>query len=178
MKEFNLEPDEHVVLQVRKHWFLFLSEMLPYAILIVLPFVIPKILPFIPALSPYAAVFDYQSDVGRVLLGIYLLLVWTVAWGAFTRYFLNAWILTNQRIVTIKQRRFFVREVSSLLLPRVQDVSTTITGVVASLLNIGNIKVQSAGADVEFTMRGIPRPEQMRDIILKYVAEESKNTPV
>jgi len=176
MKEFELEPGEHVVLQARKHWFLFLAELLPYAILAVVPFALPKLLALAPPLAPYAAAFDYQSIVGRAILGVWLLIAWTSAWGAFTRYFLNAWVLTNERIVTIKQRRYFSREVSSLFLSRVQDITTNVTGVLPSLLGIGDIKVQSAGAEVEFTMHGIPHPEQMRDVILKYISVEPPKT--
>jgi hypothetical protein len=178
MKEFELGPDEHVVLQARKHWFLFLTELLPYAIFAIVPFALPKLLALAPPFAPYAAFFDYTSITGRALLGVWLLVTWTSAWGAFTRYFLNAWVLTNQRIATIKQRTFFVREVSSLLLPRVQDVTTNVAGVIPSLLGIGDIKVQSAGAEVEFTMRGIPHPEQMRDVILKYVSAEPEKVTV
>lgn len=178
MREFELEPGEHVVKEVRKHWFLFLGELLPFAILMILPFALPKLLVFAPPLAKYVTVFEYQTPLARAALGVWLLIMWTSAWGAFTRYFLNAWILTNQRIATIKQRRFFYREVSSLLLPRVQDVTTNVTGVVSSLLGIGDIKVQSAGADVEFTMRGISHPEQMRDIILKYVSTKPVTTGV
>ena len=81
-------------------------------------------------------------------------------------------------MLNIKQRRFFSREVSSLFLSRVQDVTTDVTGILSSLLGIGDIKVQTAGEDVEFVMRGIPRPEQMRDVILKYVSVEPKATSV
>ncbi|MDO8593837.1 MAG: PH domain-containing protein [bacterium] len=178
MKEFELEPGEHVVKKARKHCLLFVAELLPYAILAIIPFALPKLLPLAPPLASYEAFFDYHTTLGRAALGVWLLITWTGAWGAFTKYFLNAWVLTNQRIATIKQRRFFVREVSSLLLPRVQDVTTNVTGVLSSLLNIGDIKVQSAGAEIEFTMRGIPHPEMMRDIILKYVSAEPKNTGV
>lgn len=178
MKEFELEPGEHVVKELRKHWFLFLGELLPYAILLILPFALQRILAFAPPLAGYATFFDYSTPLARAALGVWLLIVWTGAWGAFTRYFLNVWILTNQRIVTIKQRRFFYREVASLLLPRVQDVTTNVTGIVSSLLGIGDIKVQSAGADIQFTMRGIPRPEQMRDIILKYVSTKTEHTVI
>ncbi len=174
MKEFELEPGEHVVKQVRKHWFLFLTGLLPYAILATLPFLLPKILVFAPPLARFAPFFDYQTPLARLALGLWLILIWTGAWGSFTRYFLNMWVLTNERIATIKQRSFFNREVSSLLLPRVQDVTTNVSGVVPSLLGIGDIKVQSAGADIEFTMRGIPRPEQMRDLILKYVSPDDQ----
>lgn len=170
MKEFELEPGEHVVKESRKHWFLFLGELLPYAILAVIPFALPKLLVLAPPVAQYAAYFDYHTVVGRAGLGVWLLVTWTSAWGVFTRYFLNAWVLTNQRIVDIKQRRFFSREVSSLFLTRVQDITTNVTGLLPSLLGLGDIKVQTAGEDVEFVMHGIPRPEQMRDIILRYVS--------
>ena len=178
MKEFELEPGEHVVKEARKHWLLFLGELLPYAIIAVIPFALPKLLPLAPPLAPYIAYFDYHATLGRAALGVWLLITWTGAWSTFTKYFLNAWVLTNQRIATIKQRRFFVREVSSLLLPRVQDVTTDVSGVLSSLLNIGDIKVQTAGEDVEFVMHGIPHPEMMRDVILKYVSAKPQTTGV
>jgi hypothetical protein len=178
MKEFELEPGEEVVLEARKHWFLFLAELLPFAIIAVIPFAIPQLLLAVPTLAPYASFFSYSAPIGRAALGVWLLITWTSAWGTFTRYFLNAWILTNLRIVDIKQRRFFSREVSSLFLTRVQDVTTDVSGMLPSLLNIGNIQVQTAGEDVEFVMHGIPHPEEMRDLILKYVPRESSPTGV
>ncbi|MHB1162966.1 MAG: PH domain-containing protein [Minisyncoccota bacterium] len=178
MKEFELEPGEHVVLQERKHWFLFIVELLPYAILLVIPFALPKLLALTPPGASYVASFEIHTTLARALRGVWLLVVWTSAWGVFTRYFLNAWILTNQRIVDIKQRGYFNREVSSLFLSRVQDVTTDVTGVLPSLLGIGDITVQSAGAVDEFHMHGIPRPEEMRDSILKYVSIDPKNAEV
>jgi Bacterial PH domain len=171
MKEFELEPGEHVVLQVRKHWFLFILELLPYAIMAIVPFVLPKLLALSPQMVKYVIYFEYSTQLSRAALGVWLLVVWTSAWGAFTRYFLNLWVLTNARIVNIKQRRFFSREVSSLFLSRIQDVTTNVSGLLPSLLGIGNIKAQTAAEDVEFVMNGIPNPEHMRDLILKYVPE-------
>ncbi len=166
-----------MVLQVRKHWFLFILELLPYAIMAVLPFVIPKLLVLSPQMTKYADFFDYSTQLSRAGLGVWLLLAWTSAWGTFTRYFLNLWVLTNARIVNIKQRRFFSREVSSLFLSRIQDVTTNVSGLLPSLLSIGDIKAQTAAEDVEFVMRGIPRPEMMRDLILKYVPEGDSEKP-
>jgi hypothetical protein len=56
-----------------------------------------------------------------------------------------------------------------LVLNRVQDITVITKGIMYSLLNIGNINVQSAGASERFHIRGIPRPTQLRDIILRYV---------
>lgn len=172
MKEFELEPGEHVIREARTHWFLFVVGLLPFAILAVIPFAIPGFLKFSSVLAPYASFFDFSNSEMRMALGVWLLLVWTGAWSAFTRYFLNVWILTNQRIVAVKQYNYFNRGVSSLLLNRVQDVTTDVAGLLPSLLGIGNITVQSAGAVNEFHMKGIPRPEQMRDLIFKYVSVE------
>lgn len=178
MKEFELEPGEHVVREARKHWFLFVAGLLPYAILLVLPFALPNLLMLVPGFAPYAAYVEYSSPVGRALLGAWLLIVWTGAWSAFTSYFLDVWVLTSKRLVDIDQKGYFSRQVSSLLLSRVQDVTISVKGVIPSLLGIGNINVQSAGAKDEFTMHGIPRPEQMRDLILKYVADNPKDTGI
>ena len=112
------------------------------------------------------------------MLGGWWLLVATAAFNAFTRAYLNLWVLTNHRIVDIKQRRYFNRVVSSLLLGRVQDVTIDVEGVLESLLGFGDIHVQSAGTTERFRMRGIPRPEAMRDIILKYVATPRGGAPV
>jgi len=178
MKEFELEPGEQIVRETRKHWLLFLAELLPYAILAVLPFALPRLLLFAPPLAPYAMRVDFTTPLMRAALGIWLLVAWTGAWSTFTRYYLNAWVLTNQRIVTIKQRAYFAREVSSVLLTRVQDVTTDVTGVLPSFLDIGDINVQSAGAVNEFRMNGIPRPEEMRDLILKYVPANSQQNGI
>ncbi len=172
MKEFELEHGEFLVLQSRKHWLLFLGELLPFAILAILPFALPNILSLIPAFSNYAELFIYNTPTMRAVLGVWLLLTWTSAYGAFTRYFLNAWVLTSQRIVNIKQRQFFSREVSSLFLSRIQDVTTDVAGFIPSLIGIGDIKVQTAAEEVEFVMRGIPRPYHMRNLIIKYIPEE------
>lgn len=171
MKEFELEPGEHVVREARKHWFLFAVTLLPYVILAVIPFYLHGILAAFPTTAPYAPYIVFNTPLMRAALGVWLLLVWTGAWSAFTRYFLNLWVLTNKRIVDIKQHGYFNREVSSLLLNRVQDVTTDVNGPLISLLGIGNITVQSAGAVDEFHMNGIPRPEEMRDIIMRYVSD-------
>ena len=169
VKEFELEPSEQVVIIARKSWLIFLVELLPYAILAAIPFALPNII----AYSPYAAPIDWNSAGAHALIGIWLLLTWTSAWGVFTRYFLNAWVLTDKRIVDVKQRGYFQRQVSSLFLSRVQDVTSDVNGFLLSIFSVGTINVQSAGEEALFSMHGIPHPDEMRDLILKYAATES-----
>jgi hypothetical protein len=170
MKEFELEPGESLVREVRKHWFLFVADLLPFLILAFIPFLIPSMLKLAPPLQRFATLFSYGSPLARVLLASWWLLVWSAAFNSFTRYFLNAWILTTERVVEIKQFSFFNREVSSLFLNRIEDVTIDTAGIIYSLLDIGDINIQTAGTVDRFTMRGIPRPSQLRDILLKYAS--------
>jgi len=174
-REFELELGEEVLVETRKHWLLFALELMPFALLAVLPFALPTILSLAPPLAPYAHLFSITSATGRAGLGIWLLLLWTAAWGFYTRYYLNLWILTNLRIVEITQHHFFDRQVSSVLVARVQDVTTEVSGLLFSLLHIGNIHVQSAGTIDEFHMNGVGNPGKLRDLILAKVAEQSKS---
>ncbi len=178
MKGFELESGEQVIQQARRHWFLFALELFPYALLFIFPLALPGLLLLSAFTAPYAPFVSMSDPIMRVALGIWLLAVWTGAWSAFTRYFLNVWVLTNRRIVDVKQRSYFNREVSSLMLSRIQDVTTDVTGVTASLLGIGTITVQSAGTVDEFRMRGIPHPESMRNSIMRYVPEGSASSSV
>jgi len=174
-KEFELEPGESVLREARKHWLLFAMELLPYAIIAIIPLVLPRLLLLAPPLAPYAGAIDYREPLARAALGVWWLATWTAAWGAYTRYYLNVWVVTNKRIVAVTQHGYFDRQVSSVLLNRVQDVTTAVAGVLPSLLHIGNISVQSAGAVDEFHMNGIGEPESMRDLILAEVGADSKN---
>jgi uncharacterized membrane protein YdbT with pleckstrin-like domain len=99
------------------------------------------------------------------------LCVWTAAFGMSTRYYLTVWVITNLRIVDIKQHGFFNREVSSFLLTRVQDITTDVAGILGTLIGFGRLSVETAGKDEEFEMANIAHPEAVRDVIMAQVAQ-------
>lgn len=159
-----------MVKEVRMHWFFFLSRLLPYFFFALVPFLIPLAITLVPQLSALVPDAGYATPLARLALGTWWLLLWAAAWNTFTKTYLNAWVITNQRIVEIEQSGYFRREVSSLLLDRIQDVTIAINGVTDSLLGIGDINVQSAGAQERFTMANVPSPEYLRDLIMNHVA--------
>ncbi|MBP6868747.1 MAG: PH domain-containing protein [Candidatus Pacebacteria bacterium] len=175
-EEFNLEPGERITKAVRKHWFVFFLELLPFAILAVAPLIVPDLLSFLGANrgDVFAPIINFLTDENpfvRFLLGLYWLVLWICAFNLYTSYFLNQWIITTHRIIEIEQRGFFSREVSSLLLNRVQDVTTDVHGFFPTIVGYGTLIVQSAGTTDYFSMRGIPDATGLRDLIMKEIAD-------
>ena len=173
MEEFMLEPGEKVMRVVRKHWFVLFLSFMPFLFFALIPVVLPIFLShLVPHASPVFPYLTLDNRWYRLLTGIWWLLLWIGAFNAFTQYYLNHWTITSLRIVRIRQYAFFSREVSSFLLSHVQDVSTTVDGVLADLIGYGTVQVETAGtASKHFVMDGIDDPQGMRDLIMREIAE-------
>lgn len=176
MNDVKLDSGEQVVRAVRKHWFVHVLEILPFALLALLPLFIPNVLVFVSSANPTAltswlANLSLSNPWARLMIGLWWLVMWIAAFNAFTSYYLNQWVITTHRIIEINQRGFFNREVSSILLNHIQDVTSEVNGLFATLLGYGTITIQSAGADTYFHMHGIENPTALRDLVMKEIAQ-------
>lgn len=102
-----------------------------------------------------------------VLFIVYILLIWLVFATFIVDYYLDTWIVTNQRIVDIEQRGLFRRVVSQHHLTRVQDVTSDVSGIIHTLLNFGDVHIQTAGAQGRFQFTQVPRPNDVKQRIVK-----------
>lgn len=175
MEEFELEPGEQVMKSVRKHWLVFFGMLLPYLFLALVPLLLPQLFSFAvrlyPALTGTIQQFSFATPFVRLALGIWWLILWIGAFNAFTSYFLNVWVITSHRILSIRQYGFFQRKVSSFLLSRVQDVTTRTDGILSDLFGFGCVQVETAGtASSTFIMDGVADPQGMRDLIMREIA--------
>lgn len=181
--EFQLDEGERVTRTVRKHWFVLVVSFIPFLLLAWFPTFLPG---FFAGMSgnefPFLSFLNAENPWFRLFLGLWWLFLWIGTFNIFTQYYLNHWVITTSRIVRIRQHGFFNREVSSFLLSRVQDVSTTVDGIFADLLGYGSIRVQTAGtASQDFVMDGIDDPQGMRDMIMREITDLYKKrnaTPV
>ena len=179
MEEFELEPGEHITLQVRQHIIVLLLKLLPFAFLAILPFFIaPFFSMFEHASKSVTSVTGDLSGPFRFFIGIWWIFLWMGAFQIITKYFLTSWVITSHRIVDIHQYGFFDRKVSSFLLIRVQDVTTDVRGILPTLIGFGKIHVETAGSHETFTMEGVHAPEYLRDLIMREVAALHEDTDV
>lgn len=177
MVDLQLQPGEKILISLRKHPLICVGSLIPYAILDYLPYLLPKVGTFLQSINPastvnYTSLFSFGNPWVDFIIGVYWLFVWMGAFSVFINYFLDQWIVTNERIIDIDQKSFWDRQISSLFLSRIQDVTTDINGVFYTLFGFGTVSVESAGADAgRIKMAGLSRPNTVRDLILREVAK-------
>lgn len=162
----HLDPGEEVILEVRKHWIVFaehalgliLSAILPFVVFSLLEIYIPQVLTISIPGNEYA-IFVF-------LYCMWLLVLWLTFFISWTTYYLDVWYVTEKRIIAIDQKRIFSRQVSNIRFDKVQDVKLNVRGFLATLLDFGNIEVQTASEDErDFTMTVVRHPQEVRRII-------------
>lgn len=166
---------EEIILFLRRHRFIFFMRFLVILAgiiaIILLHILFPLIIPDFRE-SEYYNLFIF----GESLIAIF---IWNFFFILWLDFYLDAWIVTNERIINIEQRGFFNRDISELKLTKIQDVTSEISGVIPTLLDYGNIYVQTAAEKERFTFYQIPNPNYVKNIIVRLqekerVAEEKK----
>jgi len=166
-QESMLEKDEKVLSVVRPHILIIATKLSGFLLLAVLPLAVPYVVTFVNPTNPFIELMPWLTEgLSKFFFGVWWLLLWMGAFRALTSYYLDAWLITNRRVVDIEQYGFFSREVSSVFLKSVEDATTSINGVFPTLLNYGDIEIQSAAAMNRFSIRGVPNPRAIRDLIL------------
>lgn len=147
------EQEEKIFLIIRKHWF-------NYVIFFFVDFLL---------LIPIMALLIYVAnnpgflgtDWGAITIIVLSILVLTML-GAqlygFVSYYLDIYIVTDQRIVDINQNGLFSRDISELHLHQVQDVNAKVDSFWGTLLHFGDVYIQTAGERENFVFKSIPNP--------------------
>ena len=159
----NIEPDEKIVFVVRKHWYIYAAEATVIILVAIAPLLLIEIVSQLfslnmPEKSPAYIIFFYS---------IWLALLWMFFFIMWTNHHLDAWIITNKRIVDIEQIGLFNREVTSFRFDKIQDVTVETRGILATMLKFGTLHVQTAGENQEIAMSHISNPDNVKEIIMR-----------
>lgn len=162
---------ENIVMIIRRHPISMLFYLISVLIIAPTPFIFFAIGPtFAPVLfaPPLGDLMIYLSI-------IFYLFLWIFIYVALIDYYYDTWIITNERILEIDQKRLFNRIVSELKLIKIQDVTSEVPGILATFLKFGNISLQSAGEIEKFEFKQIPNPVETRKMIVELQSKALKN---
>ncbi len=171
----NLEKDEKIILEVRKHWFIFIGNILGLFFGVALPIIAYFLaLNFAPD-EVLKIILNYKA-ISLYVYSVWVLILWVSFFIQWTNYYLDVWFVTEKRIIDIDQKGIFHRDISNLRFDKIQDVTVEVNGFIATLLNFGDIHVQTAAEDSsEFSMKGAKNPEHVKKIIFAQHNKEAEN---
>lgn len=167
----NQRPDEHVILFLRRHWFALLAIVAAFVLLVGVPLAAGWY--FLDVVEGWIA-HPVMGPLLVILGSIYFLSIWLFAFLEFTDYYLDTWIITNERIINIEQEGLFNRTASELDLAAVQDTTAEIRGILQTLFTYGQVYVQTAGEKGRFHFKNIDNPEHVKELITRLVEEDKR----
>lgn len=171
-----LEENETILKVVRKHWFILFSQVFGVVLAGVLPFIMIALSSAFAVTTTLLTEFRVDGTIISYFSGVWLLIVNIALVGIWTDYYLDMWIITNKRIISIDQQGFFRRSVSSFRFERLQDITVDIKGFIETMLDFGKITADTAGHD-PFTIRGIPNPRGVKSLILEHADQVHPHLP-
>ncbi len=159
-----LHPNEKIILEQRAFWLpiamqgalLFLAAIAPFFMILFLDEFLPQ---------PFRELITAYKIPALFFASAWALIMWIVFFVRWTDYYLDVLLLTNKRVVDIEQIGFFSRDTLEVRLENIQDIRVEVAGFLASVMNFGNLHVQTAGSTSEFVIKNIHRPHRTKDII-------------
>ncbi len=159
-----LEPGEQILLSVRRHLFVFYARIIFILILLIVPlFAAPFVIPFFGRIAPGMS----ENAFFWALYSLWLTIVWILFFLRWTDYYLDVWIITNQRVIDIEHRGVFNSEVSTFRLEHIEDVTVEVHGVIATFLKFGTVHIHTAGESPDFVIRDANRPFEIKNALMR-----------
>ena len=159
-KSLPLEPGEMVVLRCHKHWLVYAVDGLILLVMLVAPN-----LAYTWGARTMGQAFVINHDLAVFLYFGWFSLLWVYFFIVWTNTYLDAWIITDKRIIDIEQKSLFHREVSDFRIEKIQNITVKEAGFMANVFGYGAIHVETAGERIELKFDYLPKPYNVRDTI-------------
>ncbi|MBI5421199.1 MAG: PH domain-containing protein [Parcubacteria group bacterium] len=161
-----LYEGETITKTIRRHWFIVATDIVMFLFFALVPLF--GITMFLNAVTKGGGATDYGAFIAFFYL-VWLEFSWimfAVTWT--TNYYLDVVLITNRRLLKVEQKGLFARDIAEMRLERIQDISVDIMGLIPSLLNFGDLKVQTAGEEEAFVISDIPDPNGIKNTIFEH----------
>lgn len=163
---------EHIVFKLHRHPLTFIPIILLFIVMLLVPIGVYSL---IATLYPNLLAENTPIYAFAVLLAsTYYLLSYVFFYVRFIDYYLDMWVVTNDRVVDIEQHGLFNRVITELDLFRIQDVTANINGIFGTLFRYGDLVVTTASASTSIIFKNIPNPNEIREHLIRLADEDRK----
>jgi membrane protein YdbS with pleckstrin-like domain len=150
--------DENVVLVVKQHPWILMPILWFWLVLIG---IIVAVLWYFGASTVTSYALGILGTIG-IIYSIYQWFLWNN----------GIYVLTDQRVIRIEQNGLFSREISETELNRIQEISTEISGPIRTLLNFGNVRIQTASSSGRLDLGDVVDPYDIQQQIVRIQREQ------
>ncbi len=138
-----------------------------YCLMLFFPIFISSVLIFGSAFFSY---YLFQKGTWGIVVSVFVFFagIFYLTRTLFVWHY-NCLMLTDQRIVAIKQKGFFDRSVSELDLGKISDTSYRIKGFTGTLFHFGVIQIQAVDAanqSLKIEFEKIKNPDKIQELLL------------
>jgi len=173
MKKYfpNQKPDEKVLYVIRRHWFSYIPN-------IVFSFLVATgiIGVGIALMTNVISLTGLNVEIFTLCVSMVVLSVMVVILHGFVDQYLDVFIITDDRIIDIKQNGFFRQKTNELHLVDINDVETEVSGIFGVYMKFGNLAIKTGSENEEMSIESVPRATKvarmLMDLHTKMVADE------
>jgi membrane protein YdbS with pleckstrin-like domain len=158
---------------LRRHPLTLLLPLVALLCMSLVPFVFYLFI--MPRALPGFLYYPYQ-DIFFLLATLYYGFLWMIAALAWSDYYLDVFLVTNKRIMKVEQAGLFNRVVAELELENIQDITSSVIGPLRTLLDFGDLSIQTASEVNKIQPKDIPHPVRVRRRIME-LCTAKKNHP-
>lgn len=166
-----IKDDETIIKIIHRNWF-YIAEQ--FFVIFIMTIVFFAAIFFFPMFYPDA----FGDEVQKIIFFIqntFLLALWVYGFLIWIDYYFDVWVITDERIINIEQKGLFMRKISELRYEKIQDVTSEVRGFLPTVINFGDVDVQTAGEEDNFLFRTVSDPYQIKEIIMNQMhARERK----
>jgi hypothetical protein len=158
------DSKEHIVLLLRKHWITNLRWI-----------VIVFLMILAPVLVLGGGIFNQVPERFQIV-GLFFWYLVTTAYALeqFLSWFFNVYIVTDERVFDVDFNNLVHRQISDANLDQIQDVTSTIGGVIRTALNYGDVVIQTSAEIVQIEFLAVPKPDRVAAVIRELRVEEEQ----
>lgn len=162
----DLQQGEFIVAYAHKHWLIFALEIIGIiGGTLALFALVASLEVFAPELV--RTIFTDSSLLGfNLVASVFIIMCATITIAiTFTNYYLDVLVVTNRRLIDCDQIGLFSRDVATIPTGNIIDIKIIISGILETFFNFGDLSVQSAGVSREVVIRGLSKPQHVKQII-------------
>lgn len=156
------EDCEEVLLVLRPHWFANLKWVVMSLVLFFVPFLLGLVF------TDTSSIFGVDIFPGTykfIATLFWYLFVFIFIFENFLSWYFDVYIVTDRRVVDIHFNNLLDKKSSEANIEDIQDVTSRVAGVSQTLLNYGDVKIQTAAAVGDICFTKVPNPDRVTDVI-------------